>query len=501
MNLCLFDIDGVIVPESKLFFMHRLSQAYRIPLQKMRPFFDGEFIACLEGRADIEQELGKYLSAWGWSASVHELLAYWLSTERKIDVRVLAHIDALRSRGIRCYIVSNQFAQRAKYLLEEVGLAAHFDGAFFSCDVGRLKDNPEFFKIVLDQLPHDGSKHIVFWDNVPAYVETARHLDIDSRLYTTFERFEDSMRQLMPEPKEMIARGLLGTLFPADTVLALNSIQKGNVAHVYEARLRGIGELIVELYGDQARTRLGSLEARTLARLRRASVPVPELLHIGSGHGTGAYMIFRKIAGTAADETRDKLAVWAQVGAAARTIHAVKNTRYGRLWFWGSRPRLWPSWQAYITDDLDRMRHDSIAYGLAAEDRRLAALALRQCERLKTWNFEPSVIHGDLSLKNVLIGPQGAVSGILDWDELLSARAPHQELSSTFLWTTPEESAAFLRGYGITKAQWLSMKPEVELLQLHKLADYFLFFNSPQAKDPSRAAEMRAKIIDLMHRL
>ncbi len=197
MKNCLFDIDGVIVPENGLFFEHRFSEEYGISRENLRNFFENEFLDCLRGKKSIRSELSKYLPQWGSRQSNEDVLEFWLTTERDIDRELLDFIDRIRERGIKCYIVSNQFRERAEYLLEDLGLSPHFDGAFFSCFIGYLKDEAEFFQTVLESFPEDQRDDVVFWDNDRRYVYAAKQTGIHSRLYTNFAEFKKEMQTLL----------------------------------------------------------------------------------------------------------------------------------------------------------------------------------------------------------------------------------------------------------------------------------------------------------------
>lgn len=56
----LFDIDGVILEKNP--FSKRLSQKFNVPMEKISPFFQQEFKLCSVGRADLKEEVKKYLA-------------------------------------------------------------------------------------------------------------------------------------------------------------------------------------------------------------------------------------------------------------------------------------------------------------------------------------------------------------------------------------------------------------------------------------------------------
>lgn len=189
----LYDIDGVLVPEGELYFSERYSRDHDISVEKLAPFFLDEFIDCLVGKKDIKEELTRHLRGWGWMGSVDELLSYWFEAERRTDKRLLAHIGELRARGVKCFIASHQERNRAEFLLDQVGLRGSFDGAYFSCYVGRLKDEPEFYERVFETAGFE-PRETMFWDDNLQNVATASEFGLISRHYRDYDGYIADMR-------------------------------------------------------------------------------------------------------------------------------------------------------------------------------------------------------------------------------------------------------------------------------------------------------------------
>lgn len=191
----LFDVDGVIVPEGQLYFSDRLSRDYKIPMEKIAPFFLGQFNGCLVGQLDIKEELTTYLRSWGWIGSVDQLLQYWFEAERDTDGKLLSHIDRLRKRGFKCYIASHQEKNRAEYLLNNVGLKWHFDGAFFSCYIGHMKHERRYYEKALEHMD-SRPEEAMFWDDSMQNILVAQELGLDARHYISYPHFKDTMATL-----------------------------------------------------------------------------------------------------------------------------------------------------------------------------------------------------------------------------------------------------------------------------------------------------------------
>lgn len=191
LKAMLFDVDGVLVNGEP--FSRQLARDYGITLEMTAAFFRGPFSECLVGRADLKEEIASYLRQWGWQESVDQFLADWFAYETRIDEALLSAIQQLRQHGLSGYLATNQERYRAAYILNEMGFAGKFDGMFSSASLGYMKHEPAFFISVLDALPGIQAQEILFWDDSPGNVATARAVGMQAELYTNFSAYEKHM--------------------------------------------------------------------------------------------------------------------------------------------------------------------------------------------------------------------------------------------------------------------------------------------------------------------
>lgn len=192
----LFDIDGVVLRPRIEYFSEKLVREKGIPLEKTLPFFKRPYQLCIIDKANLREELEKVLPRWGWEGSVDELIRYWFEGEKEVNQDVLREAQKLRERGIVCYLASDIESLRAGYLLDEVELNEQFDGSFFSCDLRRTKDEPEFFEKVVKELGKEAIEpgDIVFWDDDEKNVEAARGVGIKAELFESVDGYREKMR-------------------------------------------------------------------------------------------------------------------------------------------------------------------------------------------------------------------------------------------------------------------------------------------------------------------
>lgn len=209
------------------------------------------------------------------------------------------------------------------------------------------------------------------------------------------------------------------------------------------------GAFVVRLSDDPVKINEYLKEQWAIGRAREAGVPVPDVLEVGNRIGR-PYMIARVAAGRPATDHPQRLAIIEELGRIAARIHTVKTNGFGETFDWSqnllSRAE---GWADYLRGHLRAeeriellVRHDLI--GQAKAKALHAELA-----RITKWTDQPSLNHGDLRLKNLLVDEDGQVTALIDWEFCLSAVAPHWDLSLALHDLSVDGKQALLAGYGM----------------------------------------------------
>ncbi|MGH3346917.1 MAG: HAD-IA family hydrolase [Nocardioides sp.] len=143
---------------------------------------------CLVGEGDFVALLTDQVARWGLPVDATDLYrAVWHRIEVHADTMAL--VQELRSAGIGVHLASTQEAGRAAVMR---GLYdGNVDSAYFSCDLGVAKPDPEFFRRILSDLgaaPGD----VFFVDDTEVNVEGARTVG----LHAMHWRHEDGLDRL-----------------------------------------------------------------------------------------------------------------------------------------------------------------------------------------------------------------------------------------------------------------------------------------------------------------
>jgi putative hydrolase of the HAD superfamily len=190
----LFDADGVVVHPFR--FAEYLAREHGLARDDTRDFFQGIFLECLVGRADLKTAIAPFLARWGWPDTLDAFLQRWFIEEDVPDQRMLAAIADLRRRGMPCYLATNQEQYRIAYMRAQMGFGQIFDGIFASVDIGAMKHDQAFYIAVTAalRLPADT---ILFWDDSAGNVAVARAYGWHAEQYVDFATFQAAMQRYL----------------------------------------------------------------------------------------------------------------------------------------------------------------------------------------------------------------------------------------------------------------------------------------------------------------
>jgi putative hydrolase of the HAD superfamily len=169
----LWDADGVLqhLPDGWEASMRPVVEGHVTDLDAfLAEAFEAERPA-LVGQANWLEILPALLERWGVPHLYDRAVQVWLSIVPQEGVRDL--VTSLRDDGIRCYLATNQTAQRGRYMAEHLGYDDLLDGAFWSYELGLAKPDPAYFTTILDKLGLEAAE-VLFVDDSVASVEAAR---------------------------------------------------------------------------------------------------------------------------------------------------------------------------------------------------------------------------------------------------------------------------------------------------------------------------------------
>lgn len=275
---------------------------------------------------------------------------------------------------------------------------------------------------------------------------------------------------MITPPTEDAILSLLFSHFPKARIAGIRFVGRGSVNEVYGANVDG-RELVIRLADVRYRSGEHEKEAWCFAQARTAGIPGPETIALGSDDQY-VYMIQEFVQGVCGDDgTVDSLQLWKTLGRYAKIIHGIETSdfpeRNGENDDWAKVE--WKRFLAYGLASLtpeDRLIELGVYSFLDQNDIRAIF------EGLQSQSFKFSLMHDDLSEKNVIISADGAVC-LLDWGCACVSVSPHVEMLNILRWFPLEDSRfqAFLSGYEFTEAEFASLYPLIQDYALLKSFD------------------------------
>lgn len=190
MKAILFDTDGVLaLPETNFSKVYAKTRA--LDPEPFQVFFKGVFNEAKLGKVDLKELIRENPDVWHFEGNIDDLLKEWFDYENVINEPLLEIIQDLRRAGVRCYLATSQEKYRAKYL-EDVMFNDKVDGFFISCNIGVDKNDPDFFRLVLEELKLQ-PREVAFFDDSQGNVDVAKSVGIKSFLYTGLDKLKKDL--------------------------------------------------------------------------------------------------------------------------------------------------------------------------------------------------------------------------------------------------------------------------------------------------------------------
>ena len=167
VRVLLWDADGVL-QHSPLGWVEALDAAGGAGFAEA--VFEAELQA-LRGSEPLRVTLGRVLEAWPDARTdVPALLSLW---ERAVvDEAAMDLVEEVRRAGVRCALATNQQDHRRTWMRDHLGYDGRFDRVYYSCEMGVVKPEPEFFHHILDDLGLEAAD-VAFVDDSAPNVQAA----------------------------------------------------------------------------------------------------------------------------------------------------------------------------------------------------------------------------------------------------------------------------------------------------------------------------------------
>jgi aminoglycoside phosphotransferase (APT) family kinase protein len=248
---------------------------------------------------------------------------------------------------------------------------------------------------------------------------------------------------------------------------------KGTVNRVYTVRAADGRTIIARANDDPGKRRVYEKERWCLERAAEIGVSVPRPLAIDESGGWAVSFQSFVPGETGTDSPLPIETLWHTLGSVIRRVNAIPVAGFGEDADDLATGRPGETWQRFVEYNLGELGPDDPLRALgvltAAQSERAASLFMELGKR----PFVFGLCHGDVSLRNVLVAADGALT-LLDWECAEAHIVPHYELirlRHAQLGLTEPAWEAFLAGYGLSADTLAALQPELDALALLKAVD------------------------------
>jgi putative hydrolase of the HAD superfamily len=135
------------------------------------------------------------LKEWKLEFTENKFWDYWFGAELQSD-KMIAFSKTLRERGIKVFILSNNFKERANYYDQYPWMHDAVDKVYFSWQTGFVKPDIKAWQLVLSEnnlKPED----CIYFDDQQKNLDSAETVGIKSHLFTNESDLEETLNQLL----------------------------------------------------------------------------------------------------------------------------------------------------------------------------------------------------------------------------------------------------------------------------------------------------------------
>ena len=188
----IFDLNGIFIESKKL--SDRFAEDFGITQEAFLPKLAEIMDKVRQPNAGPAFAYWQpVLSDWGVSFSEAEFWNYWFRDEKPVAAMIdLAR--TLKSKGLRLFLLSNNFQERAEFYGHYPWLNELFEKVYFSWQTGLVKPDPRAWQKVLDDAGLIAGECLYF-DDQEKNTSTASSLGIRSFLLTDSGRIKEVIEQ------------------------------------------------------------------------------------------------------------------------------------------------------------------------------------------------------------------------------------------------------------------------------------------------------------------
>lgn len=282
---------------------------------------------------------------------------------------------------------------------------------------------------------------------------------------------------------ESYVRRVVSSFFnePATSIIPI--VGKGSVNHIFLVETLD-SRVIVRLNNDPRSLQDYQKESWCLTQAAQKGIPSPKVLTLGTVDEY-AYMIQSFVDGEHGEsDSVDRYFVWRTLGEYVNKIGAIKVIGYGENLYDPligrfEAPRFEGfdgTWSGYLSYNINSLTNEDRLINLGVLTNAQSKSVRNLFEKLYDYEFTIGLNHGDISLKNTIIGTDGRVH-LLDWGSAEVTLTPFWDIIQVLRChltednPTRDEYVAFLEGLGMSQDWYREQEILINTLLLLRAFD------------------------------
>lgn len=196
----IFDLGGVYFSDGTKNAIKVISEKYKIAPENVQSVLKGELGTKYRvGEITVDEFWDGAKKIWNMDAPNEDLSAIWLEGYKPIE-GMEELVKNLKESGHQLLFLSDNVAERVKYLEEKFHFMENFEDGVFSHIAKIRKPNLEIYKLALEKARGEVRIYI---DDKPELLEPAKELGMETVAFNSAEQLEAELKKLGVEFKEI----------------------------------------------------------------------------------------------------------------------------------------------------------------------------------------------------------------------------------------------------------------------------------------------------------
>lgn len=183
----IFDLNGIFIQSPKL--SDRFAKDFGISSEIFLPKLSEIMNKVRQPEAGSSFSYWEpILREWNINLSEQEFWKYWFEVEKPSE-RMISFAKELKEKGIKIFVLSNNFKERAEYYGHYPWMHEVVGRAYFSWQTGFVKPNIEAWKLVLSE-NNLQQEECLYFDDQEKNIKASEEAGIKAFMFTSEEELE-----------------------------------------------------------------------------------------------------------------------------------------------------------------------------------------------------------------------------------------------------------------------------------------------------------------------